>query len=144
LFRFLPFILKYSFLALLYIFLLLVVRIIYRDINSFRERMPDTQKSHPAKKRLRHLIVVKGDLSKKSFPLSDNVYLGRSPQNDILIEDDFVSQNHAHIFEQSNVFFLKDLDSTNGTYLGNKKITRPTRLEQGDIIKIGKIIFRFE
>ena len=128
---------KYIFLILLYCFLFFVVKIIYSDIYR-ATRLSSRAKGQP------HLVTLQGGIPQKSFALDYNVLIGRSLQNDILLEDDFVSQKHARIFKKSNVFFLEDLGSTNGTYLGSQKVTEPTPLEPGDIIRIGQTVFRFE
>lgn len=63
--------------------------------------------------------------------------IGRRPGSDILIDNLAVSGNHASIFTIGDDSFIQDLDSTNGTYINNKKITKH-HLKNGDVIVIGK------
>lgn len=65
--------------------------------------------------------------------------IGRHSHNDIVIMDESVSRNHAHIAFKDNVFLLKDIGSTTGTYI---KITNNILLEKGMIIEIGSYQFQ--
>ena len=75
--------------------------------------------------------------------------IGRSPDNEIVIEDDSVSVHHARISRQkadadpaTEEFVLEDLSSTNCTFVNNKEIkTHP--LKDGDIIRIGRTRLKF-
>lgn len=75
--------------------------------------------------------------------------IGRGPDNDIVIEDDAVSGQHALIVvetaqggEGESVFIIEDLGSTNHTYVNNKEIKRHT-LSDGDIIRLGTTRLKF-
>ncbi len=63
--------------------------------------------------------------------------IGRKKANDIVIDNLAVSGFHAQIDSVSNTFVLRDLDSTNGTFVNDKKITLHT-LQHNDSILIGK------
>lgn len=65
--------------------------------------------------------------------------LGRERKNDIYIDDDAASRRHAEIFEDDGTICLRDLDSTNGTYLNDRRILQPTPLTHGDKLTIGDI-----
>lgn len=75
--------------------------------------------------------------------LGQQKLLGRGDSSDIQLMDSFASNKHAHIFFQEGQYWLEDLQSTNGTFLNEVKIDQPTVLADGDIIKIGGIIFQF-
>lgn len=75
--------------------------------------------------------------------------IGRGPDNEIIIEDDAVSAQHALIVvepapggEDKNIFIIEDLDSTNHTYVNNKEIKSHT-LSDGDIIRVGTTRLKF-
>ncbi len=75
--------------------------------------------------------------------------IGRNPDNDIFIDDRVVSTEHAviEIVEKPDKkgpkeYYIKDLGSTNCTYLNGKKITRE-RLNSEDLIRIGLNTFKF-
>jgi len=69
----------------------------------------------------------------------DSMKLGRSGENDLVFSyDPEVSSRHAEIIRLRNSYFIKDLGSTNGTYVNNIKIESVTELKDEDKIKIGK------
>ena len=53
---------------------------------------------------------------------SDTVTIGRAQENDIVLDDMSVSKKHAHIQERKKSFVISDLDSSNGTFVGERKI----------------------
>lgn len=71
--------------------------------------------------------------------------IGRSQENDIMIDNLAVSGHHAYIMSLGEQFIINDLDSRNGTFVNNKKITSHT-LAKGDEITVGKhkLVFGFE
>ena len=67
----------------------------------------------------------------------DELTIGRNPDNDILIDNLAVSDRHARIIRGADGYVLQDLDSTNGTFVNEKKINQ-VALQQKDTIDIGK------
>lgn len=65
------------------------------------------------------------------------ITLGRSMDNEISIDETNISRHHLRIENRNNLFYVKDLNSTNGTYVNGKKITKSTLLQNLDIIQIG-------
>ncbi len=64
------------------------------------------------------------------------ISLGRAEDNDINITDKSVSGHHARIFTYFNTSYIEDLDSTNGTFLNDKKIHKHI-VHPGDVIRLG-------
>jgi len=62
--------------------------------------------------------------------------IGRRPGSDVLLDNLAVSGNHASIFTIGEDSFIQDLNSTNGTFVNNKKIGKH-HLENGDVVSIG-------
>ena len=98
-----------------------------------------------------YLVEIYGDnLGKKIEIDEDYLLIGRDPSCDIVINSSSVSRRHVKIYKQylepknKNYFTYKilDLDSTNGTYVGDTLIINQ-ELINGDIIKIGSTIFKF-
>ena len=73
-----------------------------------------------------------------SIPLAGPVVIGRSPDADLVIADDFVSSTHAKIVPDDDGFTLTDLGSTNGTLVNGQPATRPLAIGAGDIIELGQ------
>ncbi len=73
----------------------------------------------------------------------EELTIGRKPDNDITIDNLAVSGRHAKILTIFNDSFIEDLDSTNGTYINGKKITKHA-LKNGDVITLGKHTLTYE
>jgi len=77
----------------------------------------------------------------KDIELSKTFKIGRGKDNDIVILDDpLVSRRHALIEREGTDFYVRDKDSTNGTFLNNNPIPKGERIELkcGDVIMVGK------
>lgn len=89
------------------------------------------------------LVVINGrDLGKKYELTENGLVIGRSSDADIHIDEDAISRNHAVIEHDDDEFVIRDLDSTNGTYVNDRAI-REHALRDGDQIKFGSTIFKF-
>lgn len=91
------------------------------------------------------LKAITGKDKGELYPLdAPELKIGRYYDNDIIIQDIIVSRRHAKITKTDNHFIFKDL-STNGSYINDKKIIYDEIiLNEGDIITIGKMKFKFE
>lgn len=90
------------------------------------------------------LLVVAGDNAGKLFPLNKpELLIGRSPNADIRINEKAVSHSHARIQLDNGVCMLRDLESTNGTFVNNELITGAVRLRGGDAVGIGSTTFTY-
>jgi hypothetical protein len=90
--------------------------------------------SHP-----RTLVVTQGPLTGTTLPLREaGTVIGRNPECALVLDDDFASGRHARIYHQDGAWFVEDLGSTNGTFLGAERLTTPTRVEAGSTLRIGK------
>lgn len=69
------------------------------------------------------------------FPLKDRVIVGRHPSCDLVLPYPKLSRQHAMLFKDAQNFWLTDLNSRNGTWVGHRKIYQPQRLRSGDTIK---------
>lgn len=65
------------------------------------------------------------------------VVIGRTPDNDLQIDNLAVSTHHAQVFYEENQLLVEDLSSLNGTFVNDQRIQR-TALKNGDKITIGK------
>ena len=84
------------------------------------------------------LILSREGASTKEYELDQEIItIGRKSDNDICIEDQAVSGNHAKILTILNDSFIEDLDSTNGTLVNGEKISKYA-LQNGDKITLGK------
>lgn len=83
-------------------------------------------------------------LIKEYYVLNRELDIGRSINNDIIIQNQYISKNHTRLEKDGNKHYISDLNSSNGTYLNDKKILGTVELKNRDIIKIGNIEFEFK
>ena len=76
--------------------------------------------------------------------LQTEVTIGRDPNCDFPILDDAVSAHHARISYHHAQWWLEDLNSTNGTFIGKNKVSVPTVLINSDQFKCGNTVFTVE
>jgi pSer/pThr/pTyr-binding forkhead associated (FHA) protein len=102
---------------------------------------PKTSRS-AAKRIPTTLTVTEGSLVGTTLSLIETgVLLGRNPECTLVLDDDFASGRHARIFRHDGGWFVEDLGSTNGTYMGSTRLTQPVAVEVGSTLRIGKTIF---
>ncbi|MEI6854845.1 MAG: FHA domain-containing protein [Acidimicrobiaceae bacterium] len=69
------------------------------------------------------------------------VVIGRSPECDVQMNDNFLSSRHARIANDSGELSIEDLESTNGTYVNQQLVKGRVHLERGDIVQVGGVLF---
>lgn len=74
--------------------------------------------------------------------VKDLTRLGRQLDNDIVFQDDAVSRNHAEIRFETGLYVLYDIQSTAGTYVNSRRITRCV-LNSGDLISLASVQVMF-
>jgi two-component system cell cycle response regulator len=89
------------------------------------------------------LVVIYGlELGKKFNVGRPQTIVGRSSKADIQIDQEAVSRNHCKIINTGNAILLRDTESTNGTYV-NDEVVDEYVLRDGDLVKVGRVIFKF-
>jgi hypothetical protein len=77
------------------------------------------------------------------IPQDDRTTIGRSPDNEIFLDDITVSRKHAVLLQSEGEFRIEDLGSLNGTFVNRRRIDSPERLQSGDEVQIGKYRLSF-
>ena len=97
------------------------------------------------------ITVMSGAEDGKIFELEKTpIMLGRHPDDDVCLSyDSRVSRHHARITKKGDVYFIEDVGSegkgsTNGTYVGEKKISTETAISSGEMILLGSVWVKFE
>ncbi len=89
------------------------------------------------------LIMTKGTNTGKEYVIKSGLAnIGRDANNDIILNDDAVSRQHARLRFENGDFYLTDLDSLNHTFVNGERITRRV-LSDGDRIQIGSMVLSF-
>ena len=80
------------------------------------------------------------------FELGDgDTSVGRSSQSDVVLKsDDYASGRHAKLTRHGGLLYVEDLGSTNGTFVNGRKTVGATPVRNGDSVRIGSTIFRYE
>jgi pSer/pThr/pTyr-binding forkhead associated (FHA) protein len=145
---------RFAYLAILWIFVLSCISVIRSDMFGARvARQPvgEARAERRARKRQKapkprkgaptHVVILEGDNKGETVSLDDApLLIGRGSDAAIRLDDDYVSTRHARIASSGEQWFVEDLGSTNGTYVGTTRITQPTALQLGTQVRIGKTI----
>ena len=126
-------------LALLYIFLTVVLRGVWKDFST----------AAPARKGnigRAFLVVVEGphEILKRGqrIPIEGAASIGRDSDNQVVIPDKTVSGRHAAIIYRDGRWWAEDFDSTNGTWVNDRRVSSPLPVAERDIIQVGRFCFR--
>jgi len=96
------------------------------------------------KRRLACLVQYSGSNRGKSYILdAPEMVIGRSPSVDIVINEQSVSRQHSKCFQASDNFDIEDMGSSNGTYVNNQKLISRYTLKDGDIVRLGTVLFKY-
>ncbi len=145
--------LKFGFLAVLFLFLLVIARSAFRDLRRTAAPAPDATGFHAAvggaevqRGNDAWLIAERGGglTRDERFDLIGGLSIGRSKDADVQIEDRYASGIHARSFSREGRHYVEDMNSTNGTTLNGAALNGEAELVDGDTIQIGDTVFRFE
>jgi hypothetical protein len=145
--------LKFGFLAVLFLFLLVIARSAMKDLRRTVAPAPDATGFHSAPAFADSplgedawLVVARGGGLERDqrFDLIGGLSIGRSKEADVQIEDRYASSIHARLFERGGRYFVEDMNSTNGTLLNGATLKGEAELIDGDTVQIGDTEFRLE
>ena len=154
--------LRLGYLVLLWVFVLSAVAVLRRDLAGprtagSRRRRPELagpapspapgggaprapQRGGPSR-----LVVVAGPLTGTTIPLtSSGVLIGRAPSCTLVLDDDYSSSRHARLYPEAGQWFVEDLGSTNGTFLGSARVDAPMPVTPGAPVKVGKSVLELQ
>jgi hypothetical protein len=152
-------VLQFGFLAVLYLFLLWVVRSARRDLaGGTNTDLPAAGGAAAAprdrdrggwdlRQGVRPRLVVVAAMNFQpgtEFEIGESATMGRAPSSDVPIEDPFASSAHARIFPRGQFMYIEDMGSTNGTSLNGRQLRRPEQLKVADTVRIGETEYRYE
>jgi hypothetical protein len=142
-------ILKFCFLAILYLFFVRVLRAVWAEVKG-PAPVPAAAPARPARPGLgghsskppgRLKVVEPVERRGRTYELGDELTVGRAGGCQVSLEgDSYVSQLHARVFRRDGQFYVEDLGSTNGTYVNRRKVTAPIAIRKGDRLQVGKTV----
>jgi hypothetical protein len=148
-------ILKLCLLALLYLFFFRVLRAVWTEIRgpklatagaagqqrrSRREARAAAPARSAAPAPAQLAVVEPAELRGRTYPLGDEVTVGRAAGCGVTLDDTFASSIHARVFSRDGQLFVEDLGSTNGTYLNRRKVQGPQVMRRGDRLQVGNTV----
>ena len=147
---------RLAFLGLLWLFVLMTVLVVRKDLRQPAETRPTGRPRQPkapkpakvarqAKVRGTKLVVTEGPLTGTVIPLNTaQVTIGRAPDSTVVIEDDYASSRHARVYPSEGAWVVEDLGSTNGTWIDRTRITTPTVLPVGVPLRVGRTTLQLQ
>lgn len=151
-------ILRFGFLAVLWLFVLTALSVMRRDLFRSTARQPAQSGGaaatpaaaalHEQRGRRRGrggppaaLVVVEGAQAGRTVPLGpEPITIGRSQDCTLPLQDQYASTQHARLYPRDGQWFVEDLGSTNGTYLDRTKVTGAQPMPPGAPLRIGKTV----
>jgi len=132
-------VLRIGFVLLIYAFLFMVARALWRDL-----RAGVAGAGQP----LGRLVVIASPEGRPaagtSLSLDAVNSIGRDVNNSIVIDDSFVSSDHAVLSFRGRAWYVEDRGSTNGTWLNGQRVEGMLPLGYGDEVQIGQVRLRLE
>jgi len=145
---------RFAYLAILWIFVLSAISVVRSDMfgarvdstpRADRRAVKQARRQAKAKPSRRprgeptHVAIIEGANAGETISLDlAPLLIGRGSDAAIRLDDDYVSTRHARIAASGEQWFVEDLGSTNGTYIGSSRLTQPTTLQLGTQVRIGK------
>ena len=144
---------KFCFLAVLYLFFVRVLRAVWAELRApqavavpaaapaaARPAAAPKPSWGAARSSSRLRVVEPAANRGQTYDLADELTMGRAAGCQVTIDDTYVSQLHARLFQRDGQYYLEDLGSTNGTYLNRSKVTAPMAIRKGDRLQLGKTV----
>lgn len=135
------------FIVILYFIIYYSLKIMYKDVkgNGGRRRRPQMADSNINRSFGIEVISAGQNPNLKKgtiIPIKDEITIGRKEGNSLILGDKHISGNHAVLTVKNNYLYLKDLNSTNGTFVNGKRIVSSVKLIGREEIQIGTTVFK--
>jgi pSer/pThr/pTyr-binding forkhead associated (FHA) protein len=139
-------VIKLGFLAVLWLLILSVTSAMRADLFGVRPAKPTKERAaakpvKPSRSAPTRVVVVDGPEKGRSVALKGApVTFGRGADCTMPLGDEYVSTQHARIVLHDGQWYVEDLGSTNGTYVGNERLTRPSPVGAKSRVRLGKTV----
>lgn len=140
--------LKFVFLALIYLFLFFVVRVVLRELRApalapagGAAPAPARRRAAPPKAFAQLRVVAPDSRRGETVRVDGEITVGRGGGCALVLADDhYASTVHARVFRRGNDLYVDDLGSRNGTFVNGTRITTTTRLKRNDRVQFGQTV----
>jgi serine phosphatase RsbU (regulator of sigma subunit) len=90
------------------------------------------------------LTIQDGERAGEVFAFETPIVIGRGKKADVALDDPSTSRRHATIEPYGVAWRITDLESANGTLVNGRPVSRPVTVRPGDLITVGKAVFRYD
>lgn len=139
--------LRIAFIGLIYVFLYQIAQVALKELVSIgRVTGQQEQQSSVRPKNASIIVVDPADSSLElgaRLPIATYTTVGRSVDNAVIIDDGFTSSAHAEIVRDGDHWLVRDLSSTNGTYVNDRRVNGQVWISAGDEITFGNVVLEF-
>jgi hypothetical protein len=142
--------LRVAFIAVLYIFLFQIARLMLREIRAIAA---NGQAFTPMRRQPQNggadvglVVLDPGEtvlIDGAYLPIAGEILVGRGDACDLVLDDPFVSTEHAEFAVHAGTTVLTDLGSTNGSRVNGEWVASPVTLFDGDIVQFGNVRLRY-
>lgn len=147
------FVLRVVFIFALYFFIVMVVRVLSRELTTPADAAARPgaavrpQGRGPVTPGVAYLVIVDGAdtgiLRGAALTLHSGAVIGRAPGSDIVLSDAYTSSEHARLRQAGDRWALDDLESMNGSYINGQRIRGSQALADGDTVQLGRVVLQF-
>jgi hypothetical protein len=139
--------LRIAFIGLIYVFLYQIARVAMRELVTIGQVSGQMESRAPTRRLAASLMVTDPARSSlgtdERIPLSTYTTVGRVSGNALVIDDSFTSSNHAEIVREGDRWLVRDLGSTNGTFVNGRRVNGQCWIDHGDRIAFGNVVVTF-
>ena len=89
-------------------------------------------------------LILLGDQQREYLIADVDRTIGRDSGNDLVVDDEEVSAQHAKRWFRDQSFWVEDLQSRNGTYVNGRRINESIQLHNEDLLKMGGTLMKFQ
>lgn len=146
------FVLRIIFIFALYFFIIMIARVLSREIASTGEAPPAAEGRRGGGRGatvpgIAFLVVVDGADTGygpgTAIRIRSGVLIGRAPGCDVQLADAYTSSEHARVREERGRWLIEDLRSMNGSYVNGQRINGTQALADGDTVQLGRVVLQF-
>jgi pSer/pThr/pTyr-binding forkhead associated (FHA) protein len=139
-------VIKLGFLAMLWLLVISATSAMRADLFGVRPAKPapaqrTAHKTKAPRGAPTKVVIVDGPDRGRTVPLGGApVTFGRGAECTVPLADEYVSTQHARLLFHDGQWYVEDLGSTNGTYLGNERLTRSVQVGARTRVRLGKTV----
>lgn len=138
--KYLASIMRFVVIVIIYVIIYRIIKTMYLDLRASKNKVEDEETDYAIELMdcPESIDIIKGSV----YPVHSIINIGRKEDNNVAIDDPFISNHHASLYVKDERLFIKDMNSTNGTFKNGKKVRNEEELADGDVLKIGRLVFK--